>query len=268
MPDTLLVVYGVTAGISIISLIVLAYVCVVRWQKKRAYYRGTNTAPKKKMAASPASSAKKKKQGGIVAAVEVDRRFKGDDDDDEFCDIEKASAAVLEEVELQPEPGYLTVSSGRPSPVEAVESKAKAATTAKTAATTAKPTPKSAPPQEAQDGCAYEEEDGEEIGEDGVNEDGSFEYWMYLDHGKVRGPRTPGEMKALYLKGIVGHQTRVRWLPFAHAPPDPEAQDPASFSELREISADAMPPFMTAVTPEERAKKKKANANRRARPAG
>ena len=53
-------------------------------------------------------------------------------------------------------------------------------------------------------------------------------------------------MRALYMKGRLGHTTMVRWLPVSYSRPEAAAQHVDGFSPLQELCSDEGPPFMDA----------------------
>ena len=53
-------------------------------------------------------------------------------------------------------------------------------------------------------------------------------------------------MRALYMKGRLGHTTMVRWLPVSYSRPEAAAQPVDGFSPLQELCSDEGPPFMDA----------------------
>ena len=261
-------ILAVTVCIAFVSMIAMIYFFCARRKVQRDFHAGASGRKK----VTPARQGRAK----VGVTPEMDRRFQGGEDEGEFvgrCASSSMIGRVLSraksigktpehklslsrhdsalsagswqdlsaQIEMQPEPGHLTSlfpAAGGPTAAESGLSLALAKTST---------TPKRS--------ACDDDDDADGRAQDGLNDDGTREWWLYMDDavGRVRGPRTPGEMKALYLKGVVGHQTRVRWLPFANAPPQPSDQEHEGFSELREISGDAEPPFMAASTREERA---------------
>ena len=62
----------------------------------------------------------------------------------------------------------------------------------------------------------------------------------------VSGPHRPAEMRRRYLKGLITHDTLVRFLPFDEEPAaDEHVGQP--FAPLQELCSAAGPPFMEKV---------------------
>ena len=89
-----------------------------------------------------------------------------------------------------------------------------------------------------------EEDDEKDDDDDGAD---TSEWWFYVAGGAMKGPYTPAQMKGFYESGVVGHHTRVRWLPVAYGTPSVHEQDVEETSELQELCGDGMPPFLDAV---------------------
>lgn len=76
----------------------------------------------------------------------------------------------------------------------------------------------------------------------------SQEWWFHLDkHDNILGPFTPWEMRRLYVSGLIGHTTMVRWLPVAYEKPQAYDQPVDGFSPLQEMCSDHGPPFIDAI---------------------
>ena len=90
-------------------------------------------------------------------------------------------------------------------------------------------------------------EEGEAEGLPAQDDGETSEWWFYVAGGRMMGPFTPYQMKQSYNAGLIGHQTRVRWLPVCYGKPAlVDNSDPENTSALQEICGDGMPPFMDA----------------------
>ena len=157
-------------------------------------------------------------------------------------------------VEMQPHPSRLTslfpAADGSPSdPRRAPYPTAATPAANWPSKTPAQPQPPPRVEEEAEQGPATSPQQksahGEETG-------GPFsQFWFYVDGlGKLKGPRTPEEMKALYTKGVVGLETRVRWLPKCEETPALAEQNVDDTSPLIGLCSNQEPPFMSpAVEP-------------------
>ena len=94
-------------------------------------------------------------------------------------------------------------------------------------------------------------EEGEAEGLPAQDDGETSEWWFYVAGGRMMGPFTPYQMKQSYNAGLIGHQTRVRWLPVCYGKPAlVDNSDPENTSALQEICGDGMPPFMDALAPQ------------------